>query len=180
MENLSIHWEMLTAIVRMLQLVKNANLSHFIASLNNIFMFMLLSRSMTGSLVFTGLLTSSSHFKMQYYAVVSKSRLREFHFTHRNASNESSQHWAHLCWVPPAFLQHDQTLQSLYVQVCREIKTLVEWRGFCLFCPASSPLLCNLEPGPLEMSEGGTLHGTLPSLPPLEIQWKDSVVVKQT
>lgn len=86
---------------------------------------------------------------------------------------------AYLCWAPPASPQHVQTLQLLSARVCWEVKRLGERRGFCLVCRALSPLLCNPEPGPSEMSGGGIGHDTLPFLQSLESQWKDFVVDKQ-
>lgn len=87
---------------------------------------------------------------------------------------------AYLCWAPPASPQHVQTPQLLSARVCWEVKRLGERRGFCLVCPASSPPLCNPEPGPSEMSGGGIGHDTLPFLQSLESQWKDFVVDKKT
>lgn len=86
---------------------------------------------------------------------------------------------AYLCWAPPASPQHVQTPQWLSARVCWEAKRLGERRVFCLVCPASSPPLCNPEPGPSEMSGGGIGHDTLPFLQSLESQWKDFVGDKQ-
>lgn len=101
--------------------------------------------------------------------------------TQRNVTNELSPPWTHLCSVQQASLQHDQTPRWLCEGLCCESRRLGEWRGFSLACRASSPPrpLCSREPGPSEMSEGGTWHGTLPSLTPLEKQWKITAVVKR-
>lgn len=116
--------------------------------------------------------------KIQHNAVVSSHSMLQRSPLYIEGIVVYMQEWikcpcTHLCWGPQASLLHDRTPQLLYVQACWELKKLVTWRGFCPFCQVSSPLLCNLEPGPVEMSEGGTWHGTLPFLQSLENQWKD-------